>query len=97
MRKYLKPSEACTAAQSLPLDCAFHLSTWTMLGQGVEALLESAAVFGLCALLLDALFSKGWISKFPTATRFQHRHHQNRPPLISLKHFEANLSISIMT
>ena len=60
------PPEACTAA--LPLDCGppFRLFTWTMLEQGVEALLESAAMFGLCALLLDALFLKGWISKFPS-------------------------------
>ena len=60
------PAESCSA--DLPLDCGppFRLFTWTMLGQGVQALLESAAVLGLCALLLDALFALGWLSRFPT-------------------------------
>lgn len=60
------PAESCSAA--LPLDCGppFRLFTWTMLGQGALALLESAAVLGLCALLLDALFAAGWLSRFPS-------------------------------
>lgn len=38
---------------------------WAMIGQGVFAGIESAALFGGTAFAIDYCFRKGFITKFP--------------------------------